>query len=43
MEFKTLAILVLTVIVLIILVLLAINVSGILGEQVSNASQLIRL
>jgi hypothetical protein len=43
MEFKTLAILVLTVIVLIILVLLAISVSGVLGEQVTNASQLLRL
>lgn len=42
MEFKTLAILVLTVVVLIILVLLAISVSGTLGDQVTNASQLLR-
>jgi len=43
MEFKTLAIAVLTIIVLLVLIILAVNVSGVLEEQVSNATGLLRL
>jgi len=42
-EFKTLAIMVLTIIVLLVLIVLAISTSGVLGEQVGNASGLLRL
>jgi len=42
MEFKTLAIAVITVIILIILVILAINISGTLQEQASNATSILR-
>lgn len=42
MEFKTLAIAVITVIVIIIIVILAINVSGTLEAQASNATSLLR-
>ncbi len=43
MEFKTLAVMVLAVVVLIVLIMMAINVSGILGQQVNNASSMLRL
>ena len=43
MEFKVLAIAVLTVIVLIVLIILAINVSGVLEQQVGNATGLFRI
>lgn len=43
MEFDTLAIAVLTVIVLLVLILLAISVSGTLGSQVTNATDILRL
>ena len=43
MEFKTLAITVLTVIVLLVLIVLAISLSGTLEEQVTNATGLLRL
>jgi hypothetical protein len=43
MEFDTLAIAVLTVIVLLVLVILAITVSGVLGGQVTNATDILRL
>lgn len=43
MEFKTLAIAVLTVIVLMVLIILAITVSGVLEGQVTNATGMLRL
>jgi len=43
MEFKTLAITVLTVIVLMVLIILAISLSGTLEGQVTNATGLLRL
>ncbi len=42
MEFKTLALLILSVIVLVVLVLLSISLSRNLGDQVNNASNLLR-
>jgi len=42
MEFKVLAIAVVTIIVLIILVILAINISGVLQAQASNATGILR-
>ncbi len=43
MEFKTLAVAVLTVIVLLVLIVMAISVSGVLEQQVGNATDLLRL
>ncbi len=43
MEFKTIAIAVLALVVLLVLIMLAVNASGILSEQVSNASDMLRL
>ncbi len=40
MEFKTLAILVLTLIILLLLIILAINLSGMLSSQVQNATNI---
>lgn len=42
MEFQTIAIAVITVIVLLILILLAISLSGTLGGQLENATNLLR-
>lgn len=42
MEFKTLAIALITVIVLIIIIILAINISSVLEAQASNATAILR-
>ncbi len=43
MEFKVIAIAVLALVVLLVFILLAINVSGILSKQVTNASSMLHL